>query len=101
MERKAADGNKADHQQYCENGYICIEYLIQLDLQELPHQAEEPYECKYDCQSVQLVMDQPVMRVYLKNECVVDIVLSESLHCKPCGCKYKADQQSKVVNFDP
>ena len=63
----------------------------------LPSEASKPKECKDKSDAVQLMVNQFVVLVNLKDKGVVHIVATENLHCKSRGKQYEADDWREVI----
>ena len=74
-----------------------IEFWRELDHGHLPSETEKPYKGKDDGDTVELVVNEFIVLVDLKNEGVIYVVSTEDLHAQPCRKEYEADYSSKVV----
>ena len=74
-----------------------IEFWRELNHGNLPCETEKPHKGKYNGDSVELVVNEFVVLVDLKNECVIYVVSTKNLNAKTCRKEYEADHSSKVV----
>ena len=98
VHRQEAEGEKTDEESNWKVLHVAvIEFWRELNHGNLPRQTEEPHKGKYDGDSVELVVNEFVVLVNLKNEGVIYVVSTEDLYAESCRKEYEADYGSKVV----
>ena len=100
VHRQEAEGEKADQESDWKVLHVAvIELWRELDHCNLPSETEKPYKGKYDGDTVELMVNEFVVLIDLKNEGVIYVVSTEYLYAKSCRKEYEADNSSKVVSI--
>ena len=100
MQRHEADEDVRDEQADREPlDLVVVEVIGKLDHGDLPRKATEPNEQKEGRNSVELVMNDLVLLIFVdfEDEDVVDIEAAEDLNCEACAEQNEADCRQEVI----
>ena len=85
MDRHEAECQEQDKKNNREVLYLAIvKFWLQFNHGDLPGETHKPEESEDQGNSVQLMMNQLIVLVDLKDKCIVNVVAAEDLNGKAC-----------------